>query len=93
MLTRLAFFEDKIQSGHEAGFDRYVRETLLPTWRQTPHALRVEVMHEVEADDGAHCFLQCCSGNGRLPAESRQRRYGSLELRTSGSCLEKGLKK
>ena len=56
MLTRLAFFEGKIQSGHEADFDRYVRETLLPTCRQTPHALRVEVMREVEADDDAHRF-------------------------------------
>jgi hypothetical protein len=56
MLTRLAFFEGKIQSGRDADFERYVRETLLPIWRQTPHALRVEVMREVEADDGAHRF-------------------------------------
>jgi hypothetical protein len=49
MLTRLAFFEGKIRSRREADFDRYVRETLLPIWRQTPNALRVEVMREVEA--------------------------------------------
>jgi hypothetical protein len=46
MFTRVGFFEGKIRSGHEADFDRYVRETLLPIWRQTPHALRVEVMRE-----------------------------------------------
>jgi len=23
-------------------------------WRETPHALHVEIMREVEADDGAH---------------------------------------
>ena len=56
MFTRLAFFEGEIRSGHEADFDRYVWETLLPIWRQTPHALRVELMREVEADDGAHRF-------------------------------------
>jgi hypothetical protein len=56
MFTRVAFFEGKIRSGHEADFDRYVRETLLPIWRQTQHALRVEVLREVEADDGAHRF-------------------------------------
>ena len=33
MLTRLAFFEGKIRSGHETDFDRYVRETLLPAGR------------------------------------------------------------
>jgi hypothetical protein len=56
MLIRLAFFEGHIRSGREADFDRYVRETLLPIWRQTPNALRVEVLREVEADDGAHRF-------------------------------------
>jgi hypothetical protein len=56
MLTRLAFFEGTIRSGREADFDRYVRETLVPIWRQTLHALRVEVMREVEADDGARRF-------------------------------------
>jgi hypothetical protein len=56
MFTRVGFFEGKIRSGHEADFDRYVRETLLPIWRQTPHALRVEVMREVQADDAAHRF-------------------------------------
>jgi hypothetical protein len=55
MFTRLALFEGEIRSGHEADFDRYVRETLLPIWRQT-HALRVKLMREVEADDGAHRF-------------------------------------
>ena len=35
MLTRLAFFEGTIRSGREADFDRYVRETLVPIWRQT----------------------------------------------------------
>jgi hypothetical protein len=56
MLTRLAFLEGKIRPGREGEFDRYMNETLLPIWRQTPHALRVEVMREVEADDGAHRF-------------------------------------
>ena len=40
MLTRPAFFEGTIRSGREADFDRYVRETLVPIWRQTPCAAR-----------------------------------------------------
>ena len=40
MLTRLAFFEGTIRSDREADFDRYVRETLVPIWRQTPCAAR-----------------------------------------------------
>ena len=55
MLTRPAFFEGR--------FDPTARPTSTGTfgrrwciWRQTLHALRVEVMREVEADDDAHRF-------------------------------------
>jgi hypothetical protein len=56
MLTRVAFFEGAIRTGRETEFDQYVQDTLLPIWNQTPHALRVEIMREVEADEGAHRF-------------------------------------
>jgi hypothetical protein len=55
MLTRPAFFEGTIRSGREADFDgTFGRRWCI--WRQTLHALRVEVMREVEADDDAHRF-------------------------------------
>jgi hypothetical protein len=48
MFIRLAFFEGVMRLGRETDFDRpYCR-------RETPHALHVEIMREVEADDGAH---------------------------------------
>jgi hypothetical protein len=56
MLVRIAYFEGTVRPGCEADFDRYVRETLLPIWRRTPNAMRVEVMRETGADDGAHRF-------------------------------------
>jgi hypothetical protein len=66
MLTRLAFFEGTIRSGHDADFDRHVRETLVRIWRQTPHAQRVEIMREVEADDGAHRSRWFCRSPIRI---------------------------
>ena len=53
MLTRLAFFEGAIRLGWESQFEDYVKTKLLPIWRQTPRAMRVDVLREVEADDGA----------------------------------------
>jgi hypothetical protein len=48
MFIRLAFFEGVMRLGRETDFDRPY------CWRETPHALHVEIMREVEADDGAH---------------------------------------
>lgn len=56
MLTRLAFFEGAIRLGCEGQFEDYVKTKLLPIWRQTPRAVRVDVLREVEADDGAYRF-------------------------------------
>ncbi len=56
MLMRLAFFEGGIRLGCEDQFEDYVKTKLLPIWRQTPCAVRVDVLREVEADDGAHRF-------------------------------------
>jgi len=56
MLMRLAFFEGAIRPGCEDRFEDYVTTRLLPIWRQTPGATRVDVLREVEADDGAHRF-------------------------------------
>jgi len=53
MLTRAAFFEGAILPGLEAEFDAYVAQKLAPLWRQFPRAIRVEILREVEADDGA----------------------------------------
>jgi len=38
----------------EADFDRYAHNKLPPIWRQTPHALRVDVTREADADDLAY---------------------------------------
>ena len=56
MLKRLAFFEGAIRPGCEAAFDAYVNDRLVPLWRRFPAALRVEVLREVEAEDGAHRY-------------------------------------
>jgi hypothetical protein len=90
MFTRVGFFEGKIRSGHEADFDRYVRETLLPIWRQTPHALRVEVMREVQADDAAHRFpmvLQIAYPDRKALDEASLRRFAHLAERRHEGCM------
>jgi hypothetical protein len=56
MFKRLAFFEGAIRPGREAAFDAYVSERLVPLWRRFPKALRIEVLREVEAEDGAHRY-------------------------------------
>ena len=56
MIKRLAFFEGAIRPGREAEFDAYVTERLVPLWRRFPKAVRVEVLREVEAEDGAHRY-------------------------------------
>ena len=56
MLKRLAFFEGAIKPGCEAAFDAYVNERLIPLWTRFPGALGVEILREVEADDGAHRY-------------------------------------
>jgi len=56
MLKRLAFFEGAIRSGREAAFDAYVNEKLAPLWTRFPKALTIEVLREVEAEDGSHRY-------------------------------------
>ena len=56
MIKRLAFFEGVIRPGREAEFDDYVTQKLVPLWRRFPKAVRVEVLREVEAEDGSHRY-------------------------------------
>ncbi len=56
MLKRLAFFEGAIRPGREAAFDAYVNERLVPLWTRFPKALRIEVLREVEAEDGSQRY-------------------------------------
>ncbi len=56
MLKRLAFFEGAIKPGCEAAFDAYIDEKLVPLWTRFPGATRVEILREVEAEDGSHRY-------------------------------------
>jgi antibiotic biosynthesis monooxygenase (ABM) superfamily enzyme len=56
MLKRHAFFEGAIRPGREAAFEAYVNEKLVPLWTKFPGALNVEVLREVEAEDGSHRY-------------------------------------
>lgn len=56
MFIRAAFFEGRILPGREAEFDAFIAERLLPLWRRFPGATRVDVMREVEAEDGSHRY-------------------------------------
>ena len=56
MMKRLAFFEGAIRPGRAAEFDAYVTDRLVPLWTQFPGAARVEVLREVEAEDGSHRY-------------------------------------
>ena len=56
MFKRLAFFEGAIAHGREAEFDAYVKERLVPLWTRFPGATRVEILREVEAEDGSHRY-------------------------------------
>ncbi len=56
MYKRLAFFEGAILDGQHAAFDGYIAEHLLPLWRQFPGVTRVEILREVEAEDGSHRY-------------------------------------
>jgi hypothetical protein len=56
MFKRLAFFEGAIRPGCEVAFDAYVNDRLVPLWTRFPNAQRVEVLREVDAEDGAHRY-------------------------------------
>lgn len=56
MFKRVAFFEGTIAHGREAEFAAYINERLVPLWTQFPGATRVEVLREVEAEDGSHRY-------------------------------------
>ena len=56
MFKRIAFFEGKITQGREAEFDAYIKQRLVPLWTQFPGSTRIEVLREVEAEDGSHSY-------------------------------------
>jgi len=56
MYLRAAFFEGSIRPGCEEAFHRFVDERLVPLWTRFPGATRVEVLREVEAEDGSHRY-------------------------------------
>ena len=56
MFKRLAFFEGRLTRGRETEFDAYINERLVPLWKQFPGATRVEILREVEAEDGSHRY-------------------------------------
>jgi hypothetical protein len=56
MFKRLAFFEGAITPGREAEFDAYIETRLLPLWRRFPGVMRIEILREVEAEDGSHRY-------------------------------------
>ncbi len=65
MFKRLAFFEGTIAHGREAEFDAYINERLVPLWTKFPGATRVEVLREVEAEDGFE--VEAEDGSHRYP--------------------------
>ncbi len=56
MFKRLAFFEGTIAPGREVAFDAYIQERLAPLWTKFPGATRVEVLREVEAEEGSRHY-------------------------------------
>lgn len=53
MLTRVAFYEGTIKSGHEEEFFARVTAELEPMWRQFPNAASVRVLRTTRADQDA----------------------------------------
>ena len=56
MFKRLAFFEGRILPGREAEFDAFINQRLVPLWTRFPAAAGVEILREVEAEDGSHRY-------------------------------------
>ena len=56
MFKRIAFFEGTIAHGRKVDFDAYINDRLVPLWTKFPGATRVEVLREVEAEDGSHRY-------------------------------------
>lgn len=54
--VRCAFFEGRILPGRDSAFRAFVQENLVPIWRQFPGAESVEVLFEVEGDEGAPAY-------------------------------------
>jgi antibiotic biosynthesis monooxygenase (ABM) superfamily enzyme len=50
MYIRCAFFEGRVKPGHEASFTDFVRDRLIPLWRQFPGAQEVRVLRQQQAD-------------------------------------------
>ncbi|HYV87917.1 MAG TPA: hypothetical protein VFA91_05020 [Candidatus Polarisedimenticolia bacterium] len=50
MYIRCAFFEGRVKPGHEAAFTDFVRDRLVPLWRQFPGAQEVRVLRQQQAD-------------------------------------------
>ena len=75
----------------EVDFDRYVRDKLLPIWRQTPHALRVDVTREADADDRAYrvpLVLQISYPDRKSLAEALASPVRSLERQATRALHE-----
>lgn len=53
MITRTAIFEGRIRPGCEEAFVRGFHETLVPLWRQFPHASNIRLMWGGDTDDTA----------------------------------------
>lgn len=52
-LTRLAIFEGKVRDGQDDAFRAYVKDRLIPLWRQFDGAAEVRVLWGLESDAGA----------------------------------------
>jgi antibiotic biosynthesis monooxygenase (ABM) superfamily enzyme len=50
MFIRCAFFKGHVKPGHEAAFNNYIRENLVPLWTRFPGAQEVRVLRQVECD-------------------------------------------
>ena len=75
----------------EADFDRYAHNKLPPIWRQTPHALRVDVTREADADDRAYrvpLVLQISYPDRKSLAEALASPVRSLERQATRALHE-----
>jgi hypothetical protein len=50
MYIRCTFFEGRVKSGCDDAFARFVKERLVPLWKQFPGAEEVRVLRQQESD-------------------------------------------
>jgi hypothetical protein len=92
MIIRQAFFEGRIHSGKEDAFRAYVSETLLPMWLAFPGIRAVNVLYELERDEGAPSYSMVLATtyesretlaaalNSPIRFESREMTKGLLQM-------------